>query len=560
MHVLYVIGRGSRHDNLELRWSLRAIAKYAKNVTRVVVAGYPPDWLSDEVVKVPIEDDPSAHYKHINILNAILKAIDLKAVEGDFLYSSDDHFLCGPMDFDKFPVLRRAGDLPLFAPGEDVGAHKRSLENTRKLLQAAGLSVMQWWTHANTHMNANDAGRVKELVKFGNEHGFGRLGYEPTCLFMAVRADREPIAITRRIGGDIKLKDEFRLPIEGAIPMFSISDKTFRCPDFLAYMNREFSEPCRYEKAENAPQKVEPETDDDADGEEAVDNGPVTEVVGGPVVSEPASVVAEPAPVEAPVAATEPTFDVLMLRPLNAPLDGGHPDLMPMVDAAFTIFFTGYKERFPHMLRELERTGLVDWTHAVWQFPTPYDAWERSKLPHTAELQQRPGMWNTAKGHYRAIKTGYELGYERILIMEDDCRFLKDLAKVKATLEKAPANWDILMLDHGRLGEAGLPIDGGWTPCRSTRYVSSYMLTRKGMERLIRMYESAVKGGYRKPRLRAADEWINRSYLGDDVHLYCATPNLAVQCDSEGPSTSGRGHCEPVYQELKLEPADYAGF
>lgn len=518
---------GSRHDNLELRWSLRAIAKYAKNVTRVVVAGYPPDWLSDEVVKVPIEDDPSAHYKHINILNAILKAIDLKAVEGDFLYSSDDHFLCGPMDFDKFPVLRRAGDLPLFAPGEDVGAHKRSLENTRKLLQAAGLSIMQWWTHANTHMDANDAGRVKELVKFGNEHGFGRLGYEPTCLFMAVRADREPVAVTKRVGGDIKLKDEFRLPIEGAIPMFSISDKTFRCPDFLAYMNREFSEPCRYEKTEDAPRKVEPETDDDADGEEAVDNGPVTEVVGGPAGSDPAPVVSEPVPAETPIA--EPTFEDLTLRPLNAPLDGGHPDLMPMIDAAFTIFFTGYKERFPHMLGELERTGLVDWTHAVWQFPTPYDAWERSKLPHTAELQQRPGMWNTAKGHYRAIKTGYELGYERILIMEDDVRFLRDAGYVLEACNHLPMDWDILMLDHyNTFGGGGSPPGNlYWRPITGGFSTGAYIINRRAMERLIAKYEEPTVDAC--AMCHPSDLWLDKRRITWDYRLFASRKPLATQ-------------------------------
>ena len=525
MHLLYVIGRGSRHDNQELRWSLRAVAKYAKNVTRVVVAGYPPDWLSDEVVKVPVEDVPGAKYKHVNILNAVLTAIDQKAVEGDFLYSSDDHFLCGPMDFDKFPVLRRSGDLPLFKEGEDVGTHKRSLENTRKLLQAAGLAIMQWWTHANTHMNANDAPRVRELVKLGEELGYGRLGYEPTCLFMAVRADREYVPITARVGGDIKLGNEFRLPQKGALPMFSISDKAFKNADFLAYMNREFGAPCRYEKGGETAAPVE---------------------------------ASDAAPAEEPPVLTQEQLD--MFRPLNAPMPGGpRPDGFP-VDVVMSICFTGYRDRYFRMMDEMDRMGLTQWAHMVWTFPTPYDAWERSRLPHTAVLDNREGMWSTCKGHYRALKTAYELGHQAVLILEDDCRFLKDADAVRDALAKAPANWDILMLDHGYLNDAGLP-QGPWVPCRSITMSSAcYMVSRKAMERLIRMYESAVKGNYRHPLLRAPDAWINRQYLGDDVHLYGAVPNLAIQCDTKGVSVCGRNHCEPTYCDLNVKVADYAEF
>ena len=101
MDVLYVVGKGSTHDNAELRWSLRSLEAFGRNLGRVVVAGYPPEWLSDEVVKVPVPDVPVAAYKHVNIMNCILECCRTKAVTGEFLYSSDDHFLCREVDLDR---------------------------------------------------------------------------------------------------------------------------------------------------------------------------------------------------------------------------------------------------------------------------------------------------------------------------------------------------------------------------------------------------------------------------------------------------------------------------
>ena len=74
MDILYVIGRGSQKNNLELRMSLRSICKYGKNIGKVIVAGTPPKWLSDEAEKLVVQDRYS--YKHQNILLCIEKAVD----------------------------------------------------------------------------------------------------------------------------------------------------------------------------------------------------------------------------------------------------------------------------------------------------------------------------------------------------------------------------------------------------------------------------------------------------------------------------------------------------
>lgn len=71
--IVYAVGKGSKDiDDKPLRWSLRSVEKFAKNVGRVIVAGYPPDWLSDEAIKVPFEQ---THRKHVNMLLTIAEAV-----------------------------------------------------------------------------------------------------------------------------------------------------------------------------------------------------------------------------------------------------------------------------------------------------------------------------------------------------------------------------------------------------------------------------------------------------------------------------------------------------
>ena len=57
----------------------------------------------------------------------------------------------------------------------------------------------------------------------------------------------------------------------------------------------------------------------------------------------------------------------------------------------------------------------------------------------------------TTIGHYSIIKTAYELGYENILIFEDDVRFLKDLNKIQEQLDifqNEKDNIDFYYFDH----------------------------------------------------------------------------------------------------------------
>ena len=116
------------------------------------------------------------------------------------------------------------------------------------LCHACGLSAKSWWTHANTHMDTRDADAVRRYLAEGRRLKLDSVGFEPTCLFMAARLKRDPkLRSVPRVGGDIKLRDEFRLPGRGCVPFISISDKAFQNERFVKFMVDEFGEPCQYE-------------------------------------------------------------------------------------------------------------------------------------------------------------------------------------------------------------------------------------------------------------------------------------------------------------------------
>lgn len=240
--VLYVV----RGDRPCLRHSLRSLAKFASNVGRVVVAGTDlPAWLSDEVVRVEV---PSPYdRKQKNILFAILETLRRGAVR-KCLYSSDDHFMTAPTNLDVYPVfVRPYGYPPLPPPG--ANAFHMSIYDTGRMLASFGLPCdLRMDGHWNTWIDAADLGAVESVTR-----GYERSpwGYEPTTPFVSVARARGALA-------DVVLKDDFKLKANkdaeadfaalakrGMLSAQSLD----RCPRFRAWLEEQFPEPCRWEKA-----------------------------------------------------------------------------------------------------------------------------------------------------------------------------------------------------------------------------------------------------------------------------------------------------------------------
>lgn len=179
MDILYILGGGSTRNNLELRMSLRSIAKYGTNIGKVIIAGSIPQWLTDDIIKVPLKDRYS--YKHQNILHCIETVIDLGVVNGDFLYSSDDHFYVKPVDFDNYPFYYKCELRRAVNKTDPFYQYHKSLYDTRMLCEKYGLPTENYSQHCNTHMNTQVFNRCRAIIHESYQLPYG---VEPTSILM----------------------------------------------------------------------------------------------------------------------------------------------------------------------------------------------------------------------------------------------------------------------------------------------------------------------------------------------------------------------------------------
>lgn len=96
--VLYILGRGSKHEDMELRLSLRCLAENARNIDRVFIVGNCPSWVRN-VHHIPAEDTWTAEN---NAFQKILKACE-SDISNDFLLMNDDFFMMKPFDAETYP-------------------------------------------------------------------------------------------------------------------------------------------------------------------------------------------------------------------------------------------------------------------------------------------------------------------------------------------------------------------------------------------------------------------------------------------------------------------------
>lgn len=105
--LVYVLGRGSRWKNRELRYSLRSVQQNLKGVGRIYVVGENPGFLSKEVIHIPVYErfDPKLN-PSANVITKILAAINAGASD-NFLLMNDDFIILQPINATEIPVLHK---------------------------------------------------------------------------------------------------------------------------------------------------------------------------------------------------------------------------------------------------------------------------------------------------------------------------------------------------------------------------------------------------------------------------------------------------------------------
>lgn len=247
--VLYIVGKGfSDWRNNELRYSLRSLAKYGKNIRRVCIAGFIPYWVNTEVVHaIPVKDE--THNKHYNILHAIEEAVARDRMSERFLYSSDDHFYTQPTDFETYPVYWRGIELPDTMP-ENPRWYDVTLKSTHDCLAAMGLPTRFYAWHGNTWFNARlfEQQRMVLLRRLAQTMPEA---CDPTCLMLnywaAVEPDTMP-ELVARADGKVSPADTIESVARKAKAKEVISSTDAAGEALRLWLQREFPTPCIYER------------------------------------------------------------------------------------------------------------------------------------------------------------------------------------------------------------------------------------------------------------------------------------------------------------------------
>lgn len=141
--IVYVLGNGSKHNNSELKYSLRGVEMFLKNVGRVFVVGSCPQSVRN-LIHLPCKDTHDV--PDMNIRDKIMTACKSDFVADDFLFMNDDHFLLKPFDVTKFPNFHK-GDIMKAIEPRSMDPYRKRLQNTYNQLKAKGLNTLNFDIH-----------------------------------------------------------------------------------------------------------------------------------------------------------------------------------------------------------------------------------------------------------------------------------------------------------------------------------------------------------------------------------------------------------------------------
>ena len=172
-------------------------------------------------------------------------------------------------------------------------------------------------------------------------------------------------------------------------------------------------------------------------------------------------------------------------------------------DAVYCLSLADNTQRRVDMTKELRRVGIFQSRIFKWKITVRNEfyhyIWTNPDFHTERWWLHLESAMNATMGHYEIMKESLALNHERILIIEDDIRFLKDLQELSEILNEIP-EYDVLLLDKclnvGResyqdaLENNG--INGHFFNFNNVKLwsVGCYGLSRKAMQTITKRQES----------------------------------------------------------------------
>lgn len=230
--AVFVLGRGSQHGNLELRYALRSLERFCPWVRKVWVVGEDPGFLSPAVGFIPAPDCCS-HFKDASIIGKLVEAAKHPEVAERFLCCSDDQYVTQPCAWEDFRP---------------------------RWLRIWSESDAQWYERSGWHRNLRDTLRLfGEGARYFEPHIWAPMEKSKLLDMAEKRAWRDSKACVvfslyynhvREPGMDGKGGDH--LYVHGAEQAtaarhIAYADQAFNSPQFRAALERLFPAPSRFE-------------------------------------------------------------------------------------------------------------------------------------------------------------------------------------------------------------------------------------------------------------------------------------------------------------------------
>jgi len=148
-------------------------------------------------------------------------------------------------------------------------------------------------------------------------------------------------------------------------------------------------------------------------------------------------------------------------------------------DRIILIHHAGYAERESVFQSEIDRVGIDrHMLSIVYGIDSPFiDGIRNTAKVSCNKLRNERGYFQCSFNHYQAWKIVQMSGWRRVLVLEDDIAFLKDLSRIQNLLTDIPSSADVVLFDKWCFGN----------PSGFKKYMSSCSgnycpLNRKGFE------------------------------------------------------------------------------
>ena len=228
-------------------------------------------------------------------------------------------------------------------------------------------------------------------------------------------------------------------------------------------------------------------------------------------------------------------------------------------DRIFCIFHLPYHNRMPRLRDELSRLGILDSGIFEWRYttPSPYDKPVWDSLSNKKNISQVCYV-NQLLELLRILKESIELHYERILVLEDDVAFLKDLEELDRILGNIPKGYDIIQLDKGIYSE--------WKP-RWDALVNTKRINKDFVDSTNTRLGASGANAYTYQGMVAAVKVLEKGLVGGD-HIISmaecksatAIKNPCIQVFFETAANlkyGGVQRCHSLYSSLNINYDDY---